>query len=210
MSDSNATTLEIQQMGSCDYQQSFEAMRQFTEQRQAQTSDQLWLLQHFPVFTQGKAGKAEHILKKSDIPVIQSDRGGQITYHGPGQIIVYFLIDLHRRKINIRQLLDVIEQSIITLLASYQIQAHTIDKQPGVYVNQQKISSLGLHIQKGCSYHGLSLNVDMDLTPFSYINACGIAGLKVTQMADLGCKEKIDQVSDKLLAIIQHNLNQLH
>lgn len=198
--------LDIQQMGGCDYQQIFTAMRAFTEQRQAQTHDQLWVLQHFPVFTQGKAGKAEHILTKSDIPIVQSDRGGQVTYHGPGQLIIYFLIDLHRRNMNIRQLLDIIEQSIIKLLAGYHITAHTIDKQPGVYVNEEKIASLGLHIHKGCSYHGLSLNVDMDLTPFTYINACGIKGLNVTQLADLGCHQNIDQVKDTLLNIIQAQL----
>ncbi|MEM9243784.1 MAG: lipoyl(octanoyl) transferase LipB [Pseudomonadota bacterium] len=198
MSDSVNTRLLTRHLGFCDYDKTYQAMRDFTHHRDHDTSDELWLLQHYPVFTQGKAGKAEHILKKSDIPIIQSDRGGQITYHAPGQLVVYFLLDLHRRHMNIRQLLDVIEQSVIALLAQYNITGHLINKQPGVYVDHKKIASLGIHIHKGRSYHGLSLNVNMDLQPFTWINPCGIKNLGVTQLADLGCDSDVDTIGAQL------------
>lgn len=156
------------------------SMQTFTRNRDQTTIDELWLLEHHPVFTQGQAGKPEHILNPHHIPVVHSDRGGQITYHGPGQLIAYVLIDLPRKSLSIRQLVTQLELTVIQLLAHYQIKAYAEPKAPGVYIKQQKICSLGLRVKRGCSYHGLALNVDMDLTPFSYINPCGYSGLTLT------------------------------
>jgi lipoyl(octanoyl) transferase len=194
--------ITIKQLGVQDYETIFNCMRKFTATRNKDTPDEIWILQHPPVFTQGKGGKAEHILQETNISIVQSDRGGQVTYHGPGQLIIYFLIDLKRRSMHLRDMIDTIEQSIIKLLASYNITGHLIEKQPGVYVDNKKIASLGLHIKKGCCYHGLSLNVDMDLTPFSYINPCGYKNLEMTQMKNLGCEDSIDIVAEKLLNTI--------
>jgi lipoyl(octanoyl) transferase len=163
----------------------WEAMQAFTSARDSSTVDELWLLQHQPVFTQGQAGKAEHILDAHGIPVVQSDRGGQVTYHGPGQLIVYFLLDVRRRGFGVRTLVDVIESSILEMLRSYGIAAELLKGAPGVYVGGKKIAALGLRIRKGCSLHGLSLNIDMDLEPFGWINPCGYKGMEVTQLADL-------------------------
>lgn len=162
-------------------------MQRFTDQRDQQTPDELWLLEHSPVFTQGQAGKAEHLLATGDIPVIPVDRGGQVTYHGPGQLVGYLLIDLKRRKMGVRELVTAIEQAIATLLASYGIAASPRPDAPGVYLNTPgqagaKIAQLGLRVRRGCSFHGLSLNVDMDMEPFQRINPCGHAGLEVTNM----------------------------
>ncbi len=182
-------------------------MRSFTEQRTTTTDDEIWLLQHPPVFTQGQAGKSEHILADSNIPIIQSDRGGQITYHGPGQIIVYLLLDIKRRGISVRPLVTLLEKTIIQLLERYDIDARSDPKAPGVYVDHKKIASLGLRVKrKGC-YHGLSLNVDMDLKPFSYINPCGYHGMQVTQLATL-LKTGIDikEVERQLINILLENL----
>lgn len=182
------------------YTETWQAMRAFTQQRTPATADELWLLQHFPVFTQGQAGKAEHILKDlKDIPLIQSDRGGQITYHGPGQLVGYVLIDIRRRHLNIRQLVEATEQSLINLLQSYTIAAYRRPQAPGLYVNNHKIAFIGLRIRNGCSYHGFSLNVAMDLTPFSAINPCGYSGLKITQIKDLKATIAIDQVAKDLV-----------
>lgn len=161
------------------------AMQAFTRERDSSTVDELWVLQHQPVFTQGQAGKAEHILDAHGIPVVQSDRGGQVTYHGPGQLIVYFLLDVRRRGFGVRTLVDVIESSILDVLKSYGIVAELRKGAPGVYVDGKKIAALGLRIRKGCSLHGLSLNIDMDLEPFGWINPCGYEGMQVTQLADL-------------------------
>ncbi len=164
-------------------------MTEFTNLRTPETSDKLWLVQHPPVFTQGQAGKAEHLLGVSDIPVVQSDRGGQVTYHGPGQLVAYPLLDLRRLKMGVRDLVTALEEIIVATLAHYQVEAFAKAKAPGVYVKAQgddnKISSLGLRVRKGCSFHGLSLNVAMDLAPFLLINPCGYPGLKMTQMQDL-------------------------
>lgn len=164
-------------------------MTEFTNTRTADTTDQLWLVEHPPVFTQGQAGKAEHLLVPGDIPVLQSDRGGQVTYHGPGQLVAYPLLDLRRLKMGVRELVTAIEQTLVATLAHYDIEAFPKPDAPGVYVNQQgrvdKIASLGLRVRRGCSFHGLALNVAMDLSPFLRINPCGYQGLAMTQMRDL-------------------------
>lgn len=189
----------VKPLGLLDYQETWQAMQNFTENRTAHTPDEIWLCQHPPVFTQGRHGKAEHILDPHAIPIIQTDRGGQVTYHGPGQLIVYFLLDLKRRKLGIRELVTHIEHSIIKLLQHFDINAHLMEKAPGVYVDSQKICSIGLRVKQGCTYHGIALNVDMDLTPFTYINPCGYAGLKVTQINDLNPNVKWNEVEKQLL-----------
>ncbi len=160
-------------------------MTDFTNQRTPETTDQLWLVEHPPVFTQGQAGKAEHLLFPGDIPVVQSDRGGQVTYHGPGQLVAYPLLDLRRLKMGVRELVTNIEQTIVATLAYYGIESSAKPDAPGVYVNGDKIASLGLRVRRGCSFHGLALNVAMDLSPFQRINPCGYQGLAMTQMKDL-------------------------
>jgi len=173
------------QLGLVDYAPTLQAMKELTDARGPDDPDQLWLLQHPRVFTQGQAGKAEHVLAPGDIPVIQVDRGGQVTYHGPGQWVLYLMIDLRRRSWGVRDLVNMIERSIVLLLAEYGIDGSPKPKAPGVYVAGAKIASLGLRVRRGCSYHGLSLNVDMDLQPFQRINPCGYQGLEVTSMASL-------------------------
>jgi lipoyl(octanoyl) transferase len=160
-------------------------MTEFTNQRTTETPDQLWLVEHPPVFTQGQAGKAEHLLFPGEIPVVQTDRGGQVTYHGPGQLVAYPLLDLKRLKIGVRDLVTYIEETIIATLAHYQIESSAKPDAPGVYVDGKKIASLGLRVRRGCSFHGLALNVDMDLSPFLQINPCGYEGLAMTQIKDL-------------------------
>jgi len=157
-------------------------MHDFTDSRDDTTPDEIWLVEHLPVFTQGQAGKAEHLLMTGDIPVIQSDRGGQVTYHGPGQQVMYVLLNLKRRKLGVRELVTLLEQTVVNTLAEYGIDAHPRADAPGVYVGEMKICSLGLRIRKGCSFHGLALNINMDLTPFQRINPCGYAGMEMTQM----------------------------
>jgi len=175
----------IRHLGQQDYHTVWRAMQAFNLQRNEDTPDELWLLQHPPVYTLGLNGKREHILQHTDIPVVEIDRGGQVTYHGPGQWVVYTLIDLQRKNIGVRQLVDYIEQSIIELLSDYGIRSEQRAKAPGVYVEGAKIAALGLRVRRGCSYHGLALNVEMDLEPFAAINPCGYAGLPVTQLSDL-------------------------
>jgi len=157
-------------------------MHDFTDSRDDSTPDEIWLVEHLPVFTQGQAGKAEHLLMTGDIPVIQSDRGGQVTYHGPGQQVMYVLLNLKRRKLGVRELVTLLEQTVVNTLAEYGIDAHPRADAPGVYVGEMKICSLGLRIRKGCSFHGLALNINMDLAPFQRINPCGYAGMEMTQM----------------------------
>lgn len=188
-------------------------MRAFTDARNADTADELWLLQHPPVFTQGQAGRPEHVRMPGDIPVIQSDRGGQVTYHGPGQLVVYVLVDLHRAGYGIRSLVTRIEQAMVDLLAGYGIRAHADRNAPGVYVDEPggqtgraKIGSLGLRVRRGCSYHGLSLNVAMDLEPFSRINPCGYQGLRMTQVAELGGPDAVDRVAADLVPLLLRHL----
>ncbi|WP_406812343.1 lipoyl(octanoyl) transferase LipB [Histophilus somni] len=200
------TTLIIRQLGIQDYQQVWQQMREFTDTRNVLTADEIWLVQHPAVFTQGQAGKPEHLLNPTDIPVVQSDRGGQITYHGLGQQIMYVLIDIKRHKangseLNVRQLVTALEQSVVSTLADYGIKSYPKADAPGVYVNEQKICSLGLRIRKGCSFHGLALNINMDLSPFRQINPCGYIGLEMCQMADFIPTEQAqcDKVALKLV-----------
>ncbi|TNF92337.1 MAG: lipoyl(octanoyl) transferase LipB [Gammaproteobacteria bacterium] len=188
----------VNHLGMVPYEITWEKMKSFVESRDQNTRDEIWLLQHPPVFTLGMAGKEEHILRSSDIPVIHCDRGGQVTYHGPGQLVAYLLIDIARRKIGVRKLVEMIEQAIINLLNEYEIHSIGDRKAPGVYVDGKKIAALGLRVRRHSSYHGLSLNVDMDLSPFNQINPCGYPGLEVTQMRDLGVKDPIEKIQSRL------------
>lgn len=172
----------VRHLGLQPYEPVSQAMHDFTDSRDDTTPDEIWLVEHLPVFTQGQAGKAEHLLMTGDIPVIQSDRGGQVTYHGPGQQVMYVLLNLKRRKLGVRELVTLLEQTVLNTLAEYGIDAHPRADAPGVYVGEMKICSLGLRIRKGCSFHGLALNINMDLTPFQRINPCGYAGMEMTQM----------------------------
>lgn len=177
-------TLIIRDLAEMDYTRVWQAMQQFTDNRDHHDADELWFVEHPPVFTQGQAGKEEHLLMPGDIEVVQVDRGGQVTYHGPGQQVVYFMIDLRRRKIGVRQLVTLIENSIVAALADYNIKAYAKADAPGVYIDEKKVASLGLRVRQGCSFHGLALNVNMDLSPFLRINPCGYAGLEMVQTAD--------------------------
>ena len=177
--------IKVRSKGLQDYLKTWEEMKSFTENRDFNTLDELWTLEHNSVFTQGLSGKSKHLLKETQIPIIQSDRGGQITYHAPGQLIIYCLIDIKRLGIGIKKMVSMIEQSLIELLSSYDITAHNLKGAPGVYVNDSKIAALGLKVKHGRTYHGLSLNIDMDLSPYNLINPCGYNDLKVTQMRNL-------------------------
>ena len=172
----------VRHLGLQPYEPVSQAMHDFTDSRDDSTPDEIWLVEHLPVFTQGQAGKAEHLLMTGDIPVIQSDRGGQVTYHGPGQQVMYVLLNLKRRKLGVRELVTLLEQTVVNTLAEYGIDAHPRADAPGVYVGEMKICSLGLRIRKGCSFHGLALNINMDLAPFQRINPCGYAGMEMTQV----------------------------
>ncbi|MDY0417476.1 lipoyl(octanoyl) transferase LipB [Enterobacter sp. 170198] len=172
----------VRHLGLQPYEPVSQAMHDFTDSRDDSTPDEIWLVEHLPVFTQGQAGKAEHLLMTGDIPVIQSDRGGQVTYHGPGQQVMYVLLNLKRRKLGVRELVTLLEQTVVNTLAEYGIDAHPRADAPGVYVGEMKICSLGLRIRKGCSFHGLALNINMDLAPFQRINPCGYAGMEMTHM----------------------------
>lgn len=178
------TSLVVRDLGLQPYEPVWEAMKTFTAQRDGSVPDEVWCLQHPPVYTQGQAGKAEHVLAPGDIPVVRVDRGGQVTYHGPGQLVIYLLVDLSRAGLGVRQFVDVIEQAIVSVLAGYGVTAAPRPDAPGVYVAGAKIASLGLRVRRGCSFHGLALNVDMDMTPFSRINPCGYAGLPMCQLVD--------------------------
>lgn len=197
--------LVVRRLGVADYLPTLEAMRLLTTKRDAQTPDEIWLLQHPRVFTQGQAGKAEHLLAPGDIPVIQVERGGQVTYHGPGQLVAYLMLDLRRLDLGVRDLVTAMEQSLVDVLACYGVEAAPKADAPGVYVNGDKIASLGLRVSRGCSFHGLALNVDMDMLPFQRINPCGYAGLKMVQLKDLlGTPPSFDEVAQRL----EHALRQ--
>ncbi|MBZ9664584.1 lipoyl(octanoyl) transferase LipB [Pseudomonas sp. LMG 31766] len=199
--------LVVRHLGLVDYQPTLEAMRQLTRERDAQAPDEIWLLQHPKVFTQGQAGKAEHVLAAGDIPVIQVERGGQVTYHGPGQLVAYLMLDLRRLDLGVRELVTAMEQSLVELLASYGIEAAPKADAPGVYVAGDKIASLGLRVSRGCSFHGLALNVDMDMSPFLRINPCGYAGLKMVQMSDLlSSPPAFDEVAQRLEQALRKRL----
>lgn len=182
-------------------------MRQFTDQRQQDTPSEIWLLQHPPVFTLGQTGKPEHVLNPGDIPVIKSDRGGQVTYHGPGQLIIYLLINLKQANIGVRGLVSCMENAVIEFLDNYKISACSRADAPGVYVADGKIAALGLRVRRGCSYHGLALNMDMDLTPYERINPCGYAGQNITQTHSLGMHIDMQQAAHELVSLLAANLN---
>ena len=198
--------MKIINLGLQDYTRTWDAMKNFTQARDANTEDELWIVEHPSVFTQGISGKAEHLLENSDIPVVSTDRGGQITYHGPGQLIVYCLIDLKRLGIGVKKMVSLIEVSIMDLLAKHQIESHTKTGAPGVYVDGAKIAALGLKIKNGRTYHGLSLNVAMELSAFAQINPCGYQGLKVTQMCDLTDNISLESIANELTQILSNHV----
>ncbi|OTP81109.1 lipoyl(octanoyl) transferase LipB [Gilliamella apicola] len=185
-----ANNIIIRELHTQPYMQTYQAMHDFTLDRNEQTPDEIWLVEHYPVFTQGRVGKPEHLLHQTDIPIVATDRGGQITYHAPGQQIMYILFDLKRRKIGIRDIVSCLEKCVIQTLAHYDIMSYAKAEAPGVYIDHKKICSLGLHIKRGCTLHGLALNIDMDLAPFNDINPCGYAGLQMTQL-----KEFVPQIN---------------
>ena len=192
-------TLIIRQLNNSDYVDVWHAMQNFTDNRDENTADELWLVEHPPVFTQGQAGKDEHLLMPGDIPVVKVDRGGQVTYHGPGQQVIYFMINLRRRKMGVRELVTLVENGIIASMADFGIVANAKPDAPGVYVDGKKVASLGLRIRKGCSFHGLALNVNMDLSPFQRINPCGYQGLEMVQTVDLQGPATVEQAGDSLV-----------
>lgn len=194
-----ATKLQVRRLGLMDYEPVWRAMQAFTDQRDENTPDELWMVEHPPVFTQGQAGRAEHILAPGDIPVIQVDRGGQVTYHGPGQIVAYPLIDIKRLQMGVRELVTGIEQAVIDVLQTYSVEAQLKAGAPGVYIDGVKIAALGLRIRRGKSFHGLSFNINMDLEPFQRINPCGFQGLQVTHLSAF-TKVSIQDVEDRLIA----------
>ena len=197
--------LGFRELALTDYEPTWQAMKRFTDGRDRETADEVWLVQHPPVFTQGQSGKPEHLLLPGDIPVVQVDRGGQVTYHGPGQLVAYLLLDVRRLGFGVRELVTRIERSLIDLLASYGVDAAAKPDAPGVYVDGAKIASLGLRIRNGCSFHGLALNVDMDLNPFKRINPCGYAGLAMTQLREQAGPIEFAEVSARLRAqLVKH------
>lgn len=194
--------IHIRKLGNQDYESTWHDMRRFTQNRESNTPDEIWIVEHPPVYTLGLNGKREHLLNTGGIPVINTDRGGQVTYHGPGQLVVYTLLDINRLNINIRQLVTILERAMINTLAEHGIIAVSRADAPGVYVNGKKIGSIGLRIKKNCSYHGLSLNNDMDLRPFDHINPCGYPGLEVTQLSGLGVTVGIPQLASSVIRTI--------
>lgn len=197
----------VRRLGRVDYAEAWQAMRAYTAARAADSTDQIWLLEHPPVYTLGMAGKAEHRLRDTGIALVQSDRGGQITYHGPGQVVLYLLLDLRRRGYGVRELVRRMEQAVIELLHMHQVAASRLAGAPGVYVDGAKVAALGLRVKGGCTYHGLSLNVDMDLTPFAAINPCGYPGMAVTQLRDLGIALAPDAAGEALLGELLRQLD---
>jgi len=192
----------VKNFGAKPYTETWQAMKNFTDNRDENTSDEIWFVQHPPVYTLGQAGKVEHLLTPGNISVVHSDRGGQVTYHGPGQLVCYLLLDIGRLQLDVRDLVTAIEQSIVLLINSYGVAAESKPEAPGVYVDGRKLAALGLRIRKGCSYHGLSLNVDMDLAPFSNINPCGIEGLEVVDMKRLGIDRPMAEIMEELTDIL--------
>ena len=197
----------IRNLGLQDYESIWHNMQQFTQNRNPETPDEIWVVEHFPVYTLGLNGKREHVLNTGNIPVINSDRGGQVTYHGPGQLVIYTLLDIKRLNLGVRQLVTILEQAMISSLAQHGIIAVSRADAPGVYVNDKKIGSIGLRIKKNCSYHGLSLNNDMDLCPFDHINTCGYSDLKVTQLSDLGVTVSTNQLASSVIQTITTSLH---
>lgn len=193
-------SLVLRRLGRAEYEPTWRAMQEFTARREAATKDELWLVEHPPVYTLGQGGKPEHLLRETGVPVVKVDRGGQITYHGPGQAVVYVLVDLARRGIRVRELVSRIEQAVIDLLAANGLRGERVPGAPGVYVDGAKIAALGLRVKNGCCYHGVALNADMELGPFSAINPCGYPGLKVTQLRDLGVRLGWAAAGEQLMA----------
>jgi lipoyl(octanoyl) transferase len=195
----------IKHLGKVEYEPTWRAMEKFTLERGPETPDEIWFLEHPPVFTLGMAGKMEHVLDPGDIPVVQIDRGGQVTYHGPGQLVVYPLIDLRRQKLGVRELVEALENSVIDTLEAYGIEARNRRDAPGVYVDARKVCSIGIRVRRGCSYHGIAFNVAMDLEPFQRINPCGYAGLEMTQVSALGGPADVQRVATDLApALLEH------
>lgn len=206
MSSNPATTLLIRQLGLRDYAPVWREMQRFSAARTAATPDELWLVEHPPVFTLGLNGKPEHVLEPGTIPLLKVDRGGQVTYHGPGQIVIYSLLDLQRRRLGVKELVQHLEQAVIDVLAGYGVTAARREDAPGVYVQGAKIAALGLRVKKGRSYHGLAVNVDMDLAPFSQIHPCGYPGMRVTQTRDLAIPASRAELAQQLLAHLGRDL----
>jgi lipoyl(octanoyl) transferase len=200
----------VRQLGLVEYEPTWRRMQTFTVARNASTEDEIWLLEHRPVFTQGQSGKAGHLLHDVGIPLVKIDRGGQVTYHGPGQLVAYLLIDLRRRELKVRELVRKMEQALIDLLAEYGIVAQRLSGAPGVYVDGAKIAALGLRVKNGCTFHGLCLNVDMDLSPYRAINPCGYAGMVVTQMKDLGKRVDMSLIGNRLVEHLNRQLDKEH
>ena len=198
--------LMVRYLGQVDYEQTWHDMQRFTDERTDASADELWVLQHPPVYTLGKNAKPEHVLNPRTIPLINVDRGGQVTYHGPGQIVIYTLLDLNRLKIGVRELVTILESTIVELLGGYGIEASARRDAPGVYVDGAKIAALGLRVRRGCSFHGLAFNIDMDLEPFTCINPCGYEGLDVTQLKDLVEDIDIETIVDDLLRRLKKKL----
>lgn len=205
-------SLTVRQLGRMDYEPVWHAMQAYTDKRGPDARDEIWIVEHPPVFTQGQAGKAEHILAPGDIPVVQVDRGGQVTYHGPGQLVVYFLIDIRRRKIGVRQLVTAIENTVVEALKPYAIESAPRPDAPGVYIGSEKVCSLGLRIRRGCSFHGLALNVNMDMQPFDRINPCGYAGMQMTQTSAHNGPKTLDEAAEAVTNafISQLQFDELH
>jgi lipoyl(octanoyl) transferase len=205
-SEQQTKRIHVRQLGLCEYEPVWRAMQEFTDRRDESSVDQLWLVQHPPVFTQGQAGKAEHVLAPGDIPVIQVDRGGQVTYHGPGQIVAYPLVDIRRKGIGVREFVKHIEEAIICVLDQYGVVGERLEGAPGIYVKGEKIASLGLRVRHGRSFHGLAFNIDMDLEPFQRINPCGYQGLRVTQLKEFA-PLVFSEVENRLLESIAEQLD---
>ncbi len=204
---SDARTLLVKHLGRVEYEPTWRAMQQFTESREQGSISEAWIVEHPPVFTQGQAGKPEHLIEVNEITVVQSDRGGQVTYHGPGQVVIYLLLNLRDTGMGIRGLVTAIEDSIIAMLAEHNIDAASRRDAPGVYVDEAKIAALGLRVKRGFTYHGLSFNLDMDLSPFQQINPCGYQGLAVTQGSELGLSLSFDQVANAILEQLCSRIN---
>ena len=207
---STVTTVDgviVRQLGRQPYAPIFEAMKRFTDERDQNTPDEIWLVEHDAVFTQGQAGKAEHILMPGDIPVVQVDRGGQVTYHGPGQQVIYLMLNIKRRKLGVRHLVTAMEEAVVGLLAKYDVKAYPKPDAPGVYVGEKKVCSLGLRIRNGCSFHGLALNVNMDLSPFQRINPCGYAGMEMIDTARLNGPTTLETAGKELTQLLLEALS---
>ena len=208
MSDPAASLpkVSVRQLGRRDYQSVWQQMQQFTAERSADTPSEIWIVEHEPVFTQGQAGKPEHLLNPGDIPVVQTDRGGQVTYHGPGQLVVYLLLSLREFGLGVRGLVSAMENSIIDVLADYDIQAKARADAPGVYVGDAKIAALGLRVKRGCSYHGLSFNIDVNLEPFQRINPCGYQGMAVTSTRELGIADDLPTITPRVIQALSKHI----